>query len=62
MGELHIFFPDRSGVSFPREGEAEEFVWSVCDVCNKPNEYNRGKNLLSDQIWICEECAAKGYR
>lgn len=62
MGELHMFFPDRSGVTFPRDGEVEEFVWQICDICNRPNDQRDGSSLLANQIWICEPCSAKGYR
>ncbi len=38
MGELHMFFPDRSGISMEGDEQPREFVWTFCDVCNKPQE------------------------
>lgn len=64
MGELHMFFPDSSGIKMGGEIEPREFVWTFCDVCNKPQEAVGGTMISRDGqaiFWTCEECKAQGY-
>ncbi len=61
MGELEMFFPDRSGVRIPRDGDAEHYIWSFCDMCNKPQDQADMK-VITESMWICGECRTKGYR
>jgi RNase P subunit RPR2 len=64
MGELHMFFPDRSGISIEGDEEPREFVWTFCDVCNKPQDRMNGKLISRDGesiFWTCEECRSQGF-
>ena len=53
MGDLEIYFPDRSALRFTDSG-VEEGESTVCDGCDKMLMVKGG--LTIDQIFLCEEC------
>jgi len=53
MGDLEIYFPDRSALRFTDSG-VEEGESTVCDGCDKMQMVKGG--LISDQIFLCEAC------
>jgi hypothetical protein len=53
MGDLEIFFPDRSALRFTNSG-VEEGEATVCDGCDKMQMVKGG--LTTDQIFLCEAC------
>jgi hypothetical protein len=53
MGDLEMFFPDRSALRFSDDGIVES-DWLNCDGCDKPQLVNGG--IVSDQIFVCAEC------
>ena len=53
MGDLEMFFPDRSALKFTDDGIVES-DWLNCDGCDKPQSVNGG--IISDQIFVCAKC------
>jgi hypothetical protein len=53
MGDLEMFFPDRSALKFTDDGLIEG-DWLDCDGCNTPQLVNGG--IVSDQIFVCAKC------
>jgi hypothetical protein len=47
MGDLEMFFPDRSALKFTDDGMIEG-DWLDCDGCNTPQLVNGG--IVSDQF------------
>ena len=53
MGDLEIYFPDRSALRFTESG-VEEGEATVCDGCDKIQMVEGG--LITDQIFLCSLC------
>ena len=53
MGDLEMFFPDRSALKFTDDGLIEG-DWLDCDGCNTPQLVKGG--IISDQVFVCEKC------
>ena len=53
MGDLEIYFPDRSALRFT-DGGVEEGEATVCDGCDKIQMVKGG--LTIDQIFLCALC------
>lgn len=53
MGDLEMFFPDRSALKFTDDGLIEG-DWLDCDGCNAPQLVKGG--IISDQVFVCEKC------
>jgi len=53
MGDLEMFFPDRSVLKFTDDGLTQA-EWLHCDGCDKPQLINGG--IVSDQIFVCAKC------
>ena len=53
MGDLEIYFPDRSALRFTDSG-VEEGESMICDGCNQIQMVKGG--LTTDQIFLCSLC------
>lgn len=56
MGDLEIYFPDRSALRFT-DGGVEEGESMICDGCDKIQMVKGG--LMDDQIFVCARCRGR---
>jgi hypothetical protein len=56
MGDLEIFFPDRSALRFTQTGVVEGES-NHCDGCNMIQMIKGG--IIEDQIFICARCRGR---
>ena len=63
MGDLEFFIPGGYGIRMTDEGN-QHFHWTVCDVCNKPQDRRAGTAQSRDGqaiLWTCDECKSQGF-
>jgi len=63
MGDFEIIMPGGHGIRMTQE-ENVYFKWTVCDVCNKPQDQLAGTGTSRDGevlLWTCDECKAQGF-
>lgn len=56
MGDLEIYFPDRSALRFTQTGVVEGES-NHCDGCDKIQIMKGG--IIEDQIFICARCRGR---
>lgn len=63
MADLEFFISGGNGIRMT-DGGNQHFNWTICDVCNKPQDKLAGTALSRHGqvvLWTCDECKAKGF-
>lgn len=63
MGDFEIIMPKGRGIRVTDQGD-EYFNWTICDVCNKPQDQLAGTGSRRDGeilLWTCDECSSQGF-
>lgn len=55
MGDLEVYFPDKTALYFTDKGVSDHDS-EVCDGCNTCQFTTGG--IMSDQIFVCAKCRA----
>ena len=63
MGDLEFIMPGGHGIRMTDDGK-QYFNWTICDVCNKPQDQLAGTQVARNGqvlLWTCDECKAQGF-
>lgn len=64
MGDLEFIMPGGDAIRMTDQGR-QYFKWTICDVCNKPQDELRGTLYGQDHdqsvLWTCDECKNQGF-
>lgn len=63
MGDLEFIMPGGDAIRMDDQG-MHYFKWTICDVCNKPQDELRGTEYGRDGaqiLWTCDQCKAQGF-